>query len=441
MSQTINVPAAGQYTVSFQAAGRGNYGNGALPFDVTMDGAVLGTFTPSSLTAFNTYSTSAFTISSAGSHILAFVGHNVSTDHTSFIDLVAMQSVGSGSAPAITSASTATGTAGSAFSYQIAATNSPTSYNATGLPSGVSVNTITGVITGAPDTFGVYTVLLSAINASGTGTATLTLSVNAVGAAPVITSTSFAAGPVNSAFSYQITATNSPTGYNATGLPSNLSVNTTTGVISGTPTVGGTSSVTLSAINSSGTGTATLTLLITGTSGRGGTLIQDNFTEHGGAFYTANNGLYGSVLNGLAPDTTNVPGGTWQASDTSNESCVAQPSNPSNYAYGVWESSSYGSANFNNLSVLRIGVAGDSDAISISGASAQLTISAELIAINGAPALGFFSGTGKTHFDGLEIDSAGDLSLVENGSIVATVPWSGGTFNDVNWSTLRSRIA
>ena len=178
MSQIINVPAAGQYTVSFQAAGRSNYGNGALPFDVTMDGAVLGTFTPGSLTAFNTYTTSAFTISSTGSHVLAFVGHNVTTDQTSIIDLVAMQPVSSGNDPVITSASTATGTAGSAFSYQITATDSPTSYNATGLPSGVSVNTSTGAITGTPDTFGVYTVALSAINSSGTGTATLTLTVN-----------------------------------------------------------------------------------------------------------------------------------------------------------------------------------------------------------------------------------------------------------------------
>src|SRR5262249_44173803 len=36
--------------------------------------------------------------------------------------------------PSITSALTATGTVGSAFSYQITATNSPSSYNATGLP-------------------------------------------------------------------------------------------------------------------------------------------------------------------------------------------------------------------------------------------------------------------------------------------------------------------
>ena len=90
MSQTVNVPAAGEYTVSFQAAGRSNYGNGALPFDVEIDGSMVGTFTPASLTAFDSYTTSPFTISTAGNHTLAFVGHNVAVDQSSFIDLVTM---------------------------------------------------------------------------------------------------------------------------------------------------------------------------------------------------------------------------------------------------------------------------------------------------------------------------------------------------------------
>jgi hypothetical protein len=80
--------------------------------------------------------------------------------------------------------------------------------------------------------------------------------------APVITSSTTATGTVGSAFSYQITATNSPTSYNATGLPAGLTVNTSTGAISGTPTAAGTSNVTISATNSGGTGTATLTLTV-----------------------------------------------------------------------------------------------------------------------------------------------------------------------------------
>ena len=85
--------------------------------------------------------------------------------------------------------------------------------------------------------------------------------------APVITSAATASGTVGSAFSYQITAANTPTGYGATGLPSGLSVNTTTGLISGTPSGAGVSAVTLSATNSGGTGTAPLTLTINGGGG------------------------------------------------------------------------------------------------------------------------------------------------------------------------------
>jgi hypothetical protein len=167
-------------------------------------------------------------------------------------------------APVITSATTASGTVGSAFTYQITATNTPTSYGATGLPAGLSVNTGTGLISGTPTAAGTSTVTLSATNAAGTGTADLTLTI-AAARVPVITSANSAGGEVGVAFSYQITATNTPKSYGATGLPMGLSVNTGTGLISGTPTAAGTSSVTLSATNAGGTGSATLTLTIVAT--------------------------------------------------------------------------------------------------------------------------------------------------------------------------------
>ena len=81
-------------------------------------------------------------------------------------------------------------------------------------------------------------------------------------AAPAITSALTASGTVGTPFSYPITATNNPTSFNAAGLPAGLSVNTTTGVIAGTPTAAGSSSVTLSATNATGTGSATLALKV-----------------------------------------------------------------------------------------------------------------------------------------------------------------------------------
>ena len=189
---------------------------------------------------------------------------------TSTVTLSAINSGGTGNVtltltiaaalPVITSATSATGTVGTSFSYQITATNTPTSYGATGLPAGLTVSSTTGLISGTPTAAATSTVTLSAVNIGGTGNATLTLSIAA--ALPVITSATSASGKVGSALSYQITATNAPTSYGATGLPAGLTVSSTTGLISGTPTAAATSTVTLSATNGAGTGNATLTLSI-----------------------------------------------------------------------------------------------------------------------------------------------------------------------------------
>jgi hypothetical protein len=79
---------------------------------------------------------------------------------------------------------------------------------------------------------------------------------------PVINPPFTANGTVGIAFTYQITATNSPTSYNAAPLPAGLGVNTTNGLISGTPTTAGVTNVTISATNQHGTGSATLVITI-----------------------------------------------------------------------------------------------------------------------------------------------------------------------------------
>ena len=78
-------------------------------------------------------------------------------------------------APAITSSLTKSSVYGAPDSYAITATGtSPITYNATGLPAGLTVNTTTGLISGAATAdVGNYNVSISAANGGGTDTKTL----------------------------------------------------------------------------------------------------------------------------------------------------------------------------------------------------------------------------------------------------------------------------
>jgi PKD repeat protein len=163
--------------------------------------------------------------------------------------------------PVITSGLAASGMVNTAFSYQIVATRYPTSYGATGLPAGLEINTATGEIHGAPLSGGTSNIGISATNAHGTANATLTLTVT-TGPVPDITSLLTANGALGTPFSYTITATNTPTSFAATGLPGDLSLNTSTGVISGTPSAVFSGNVTISATNAHGTDSATLAIAI-----------------------------------------------------------------------------------------------------------------------------------------------------------------------------------
>ncbi len=244
------------------------------------------------------------------------------------------------SAPVINGATTASGKVGSAFSYQITATNSPTSYGATGLPVGLSINTSSGLISGTPTAAGASTVTLSATNSGGTGNANLSLTIAPSASTPAITSATTASGRVGTAFSYQITASNSPTSYGATGLPGGLSVNTSTGLISGTPTAARTSTVTLSASTSGGTGNAALSLTIapsalapaitsaTTASGRLGTAFSYQIAASNSPTSYGASGL----PSGLSVNTsTGLISGTPTASGTSSVTLTATNSGGSGH--------------------------------------------------------------------------------------------------------------
>ncbi|MGH7996468.1 MAG: beta strand repeat-containing protein [Opitutaceae bacterium] len=78
--------------------------------------------------------------------------------------------------PTVASAS-ATIPVGQSYVYGISATGSPTSFSASPLAPGLSVDTTSGVISGTPTTTGSYVVALTAGNPGASGTGTLTLHV------------------------------------------------------------------------------------------------------------------------------------------------------------------------------------------------------------------------------------------------------------------------
>ena len=104
------------------------------------------------------------------------------------------------------------------------------------------------------------------ISPAGGGTTTNTVTVTAPGNQT---------GTIGTTASVQIHASDSASGqtltYTATGLPAGLSINSTTGLISGTPTTAGTSSVTVTATDTTGAkGAASFTWTVSSGTGTGG---------------------------------------------------------------------------------------------------------------------------------------------------------------------------
>jgi YD repeat-containing protein len=282
---------AGVFSVSLSATNASGTGTGALVFSITQSTAapvinssasLLGSagmpisyqiaatnnpvlFGASNLPAGLSINSATGAISgmvaSSGSYNISLSASNGAGTGTQTLTLAINSGTGGGSmAPVITSSLSDSGTAGDPFEFDIMASNSPTSFGATGLPDGLSVDPSTGVISGTPTNGGTYSVLISAANASGTTSSYLNLTLGYT--TPAISSATSATATVGTAFSYSIVATNLPTSYSTSSLPAGLTLDSTGGVISGTPTTVGTYSITLNATNGTGTGTTTLALTI-----------------------------------------------------------------------------------------------------------------------------------------------------------------------------------
>jgi hypothetical protein len=80
-------------------------------------------------------------------------------------------------APTVVAADSVETKAGAPTVYTISATGFPETFTASGLPEGLSVDAVTGVVSGAPAKAGTYDVAVSAANANGNADKTITITV------------------------------------------------------------------------------------------------------------------------------------------------------------------------------------------------------------------------------------------------------------------------
>ena len=205
---TLTVGTAGTFTVTSTGSPTAKLTEaGALPGGVTFTDNGNGTATLAGTAASGTNGTYPITITAANG-----VGSNATQSFTLTVNAAPV-------APAITSAGATTFTVGTAGTFSVTSTGSPTAKltEAGALPGGVTFTdsgngTASLAGTAASGTNGTYPITITAANGVGSNaTQSFTLTVNAAPVAPVITSagaTTFAAG---TAGTFSVTTTGTPT--------------------------------------------------------------------------------------------------------------------------------------------------------------------------------------------------------------------------------------
>ena len=154
--------------------------------------------------------------------------------------------------PTLTSTGRQRSTVGTAVSLQIVATDPDGDvlvYAVVNPPIGLSINADTGLINGTPTTAGSFDVTLTVSDGrGGMDTESLSWIVEPANVAPTLTNPGNQNGTVGMAVSVLVVATDpdgNPLAYAAANLPSGLSIDSSTGLINGTPNSTGTFNVSL----------------------------------------------------------------------------------------------------------------------------------------------------------------------------------------------------
>ncbi len=237
----------------------------------------------------------------------------------------------------ITTTSLPNGQAGVPYSATLAASGGTTPYtwsltNGT-LPSGLSLNTSTGAITGTPAAAvsGVALGFTATDAGSPAQSATVSLTLTTTPAALSITTGSLPNGQVGAAYSATLTATGGSTPYtwSLTGgtLPAGLSLNTSTGAITGTPTSVVTAASLTFTVTDSGNPTQTNSATLTVNVGPPGLLVATTSLPNGqvGVAYSATLAASGGTI----PYAWSLTGGTLPAGLSLNSATGSITGTPS----------------------------------------------------------------------------------------------------------------
>jgi len=155
--------------------------------------------------------------------------------------------------PTWTDLSLANATAGDSYSDGVSADRATSYTLVSGMPAGLSLNTNNGTIFGTPTEFGSFSIVIDANNQYGSLRATAPLTVNPP--APQWTDQTVASPTfIDADYSDGVAATYATSYSISSGsLPDGLSLNTSTGAITGTPTTEETQNFTIQATNVTGT--------------------------------------------------------------------------------------------------------------------------------------------------------------------------------------------